>query len=124
MATMRARVELRGSLTHQAPASAGGRLMKRGSPVIMTDPAQIQYYRSQGGFSVSMLEAKKPAPAPAAPSEPAGGEGSEGGHTEAELKKMKKAQLVEIAEGLGLETDGATVAELIDGILEAQAGEG
>jgi len=122
MANIRARVELRGSLTHQAPASAGARLMKKGSPVIMTNPAHVQYYRSQAGFAVTLLEQK--APKPAAAKESAGGddEGGDGdGYTEAQLKKMKKAELVEIADSMDLETDGANVAELIDGILEAQA---
>lgn len=123
MANLRARVELRGSLTHQAPATAGGRLMKKGTPVIMTDPSHIQYYRSQAGFSVSMLEQKKaakPAAPPAGDSGGASGGGGEEGYTEADLKKMKKAELVEIADSMDLETDGATVPELIDGILEAQ----
>lgn len=69
MATLRARVELRDSLTHFAPPRAGGRTMERGKPVIMTDPAQIQYYSTQAGFLVTMLEDKKAA-APALPPPP------------------------------------------------------
>lgn len=120
----RARIELRGALTHQAPAGAGGRLLKKGSPVIVTNPSHIDYYKSQSGFAVTLLKDKakvaaKPAPEPET-SDDGEGEG-DSGYSEAALKKMKKPQLQEIAADLELETEGATVAELIDGILEAQA---
>lgn len=118
MATMRARVELKGSLTHRAPAGKGGRTMKKGSPVIITEPAHIQYYKSQADFSVTVLDAMKSAAKPAD-----GDNEGDGLPTQADLKKKKKAELQDIADGLGLETDGASVAELIDGILEEQSAE-
>lgn len=41
------------------------------------------------------------------------------GNTDSDLGSMKKAQLVEIAEGLGIETYGKTKAELIGEIEDA-----
>lgn len=111
---IRARVELRGSLTHDH----GGRVFKKGSPQILTNAAEIKYYQGQAGFSVTMLEgAKAKAPAPVVDDD-TGGE-SDNDYSEADLRKMKKAELVEIAEELELDTEG-TVNELIDRILEAQ----
>lgn len=120
----RARVELRGSLTHEASAAGGGRKMKKGSPVVLTNPAHIQYYRDQAGFAVTFLADKKKAKPVA--TEPDGGDGEPGGggavlHTEAELKKMRKSELVVVADALGMEEpDEHTVAELVSGILDAQ----
>jgi len=51
MAT-RARVELRGSLTHEHE----GRRFKRGSPQILTTVSEIMYYQSQSGFVVTILD--------------------------------------------------------------------
>lgn len=92
--------------------------MKKGSPVILSNASHVQYYREQAGFAVTMLEAKaKAAPSAEAPKE---AESDGGTYTVAELKKLKKAQLAEIAESMDLEFDGASVADLIEGILEAQ----
>ena len=49
---MRARVELRGALTHRR----GGVTFKKGQAQTITDPAAVAYYKSTGGFSVTMLE--------------------------------------------------------------------
>jgi len=115
---LRARVELRGSLTHDH----GGRVFKKGSPQILTNPAEIKYYQGQAGFAVTVLEGDK-AKAKAAAT-PAATDVDEDGddlveYSEADLRKMKKAELVEIAEELELDTEG-TVNELIDRILETQ----
>lgn len=62
----RARIELRGALSH----ARGGRTFKKGAPQIVTNAGEIAYYRSVGGFSVTMLEDDPPprvkAPPPAA----------------------------------------------------------
>jgi hypothetical protein len=42
-------------------------------------------------------------------------------HTESDLEKMRKGEVVEVAESMGLDTDG-TKSELIAAILEAQDG--
>jgi hypothetical protein len=110
---IRARVELRGSLTHDQ----GGRVFKKGSPQILSNAAEIKYYQGQAGFSVTMLDTKAKAPAPVVDDDDTGE--SDNDYEEADLRKMKKADLVEICEELELDTEG-TVNELIDRILEAQ----
>lgn len=71
MANTRAKVELMGSETH----TGRGRTIERGKPVILTNPSDIRYYQSQGGFTVTVLEdaAAKPAgkPAKGKPAKPA-----------------------------------------------------
>jgi len=114
---LRARVELRGCLTHQS----GGRLFKNGSPQILTNPSEIKYYQGQAGFTVTMLsteKAKAPEPATVETDDGDGGE-SDNDYTEADLRKMKKAELVDVAAELGLDAEG-TVNELVERILEAQ----
>lgn len=112
---MRARVELRGSLTHQGK----GRFFKKGSPQILTNAAEVLYYQQQSGFAVTMLsEQSKTATKVVAPEPDDSGEG-DNDFNEAELRKMKKADLQEVAEELGLDTEG-TVNELIERIMDAQ----
>lgn len=115
MAT-RARVELRGSLTHQGR----GRAFKKGSPQILTNSADIVYYQQQAGFAVTMLSDKSKAATKVVAPEPDddSGEG-DNDFNESELRKMKKADLQEVAEELGLDIDG-TVNELIERIMDAQ----
>jgi len=115
MAFARARVELKGSLSH----SGGPRFFKKGLPQILTIPSHIEYYQAVGGFSVTMLgNAKaKAAPPPPVPVE----EPSEDGLMEAELKKMKVAELHEVAKEMGLEIEpDAKKLALIKAILAAQ----
>jgi len=57
----RARVELRGALTH----TRGHRTFTKGAPQVLTDDAELAYYKAQSQFSVTMLEEPKPAPAAA-----------------------------------------------------------
>ena len=61
MATMRARIELRGALTHEGR----GRKSVRGKPFYSTNASEIAYYRSCGEFIVTVLstdEAVRPKP--------------------------------------------------------------
>lgn len=119
MATQ-ARIDLRGSLSHTAPASAGGRTLKRGSPVVITDPAHIQYYRNQGGISVTYLSKAKAKVQPEAePEQPE--DLTPKKHSEADLNKMNKGQLFQVATLLGLDLDKtASNADIRTAILEAQ----
>lgn len=53
---VRARVELRGALSH----TRGGVVFKKGQPQTITDPGAIAYYKATSGFSVTMLEEEAP----------------------------------------------------------------
>lgn len=57
--------------------------------------------------------------------EPAAPAGGEGGEKTDQLDDMKKAELVDLAVGMGIETDGKTKAQLIEAIEaeKAKAGE-
>lgn len=117
---MRARVELRGSLTH----TAGARKFKKGSPQILTNPSEIAYYRAQGGFSVTMMatEKAKAKGKPVPPPEETGG--AEDGHTQASLNAMTKAELAGLAADefeLMLDPEDMKKADMVDAILQAQA---
>jgi hypothetical protein len=117
MATMRARVELRGSLSH----TGMGRTFKKGSPQIITNPAEIEYYKSLGGFTVTVLPDVKVKGKPTAPPPPDGDDDGESAYTEAELNGMTKAQLTEVAEEYELELDDAMKkADMVAAILSAQ----
>jgi hypothetical protein len=50
--TIKARVELIGSFTH----NSHWRKFRKGSPQILTNPAEIQYYQNQYGFDVVLLD--------------------------------------------------------------------
>lgn len=122
MANVRARVELVGCLSH----GSRGRTFERGRPQILTNPAEIAYYKSQAEYRVTMLQAPAEA-APAAkaskakpkkqpPQESTGedgdgeddegddGDGGEGEESEGEavytktmLEQQNKAALAELA---------------------------
>jgi hypothetical protein len=53
--TIKARVELIGSFTH----NSHWRKFRKGSPQILTNPAEIQYYQNQYGFDVVLLDHEK-----------------------------------------------------------------
>lgn len=147
MANMRARVELRGCLTH----SARGRTVKRGEPFYTTNAADIRYYQAQADYAVTILEApkrkgpaprpKKPAAAPPPPppededdeDEPESEADDEGeeesddledtSYTKSDLEKMNKASLAELAEsdfGLELDPDKLSKPKMVAAILKAQ----
>lgn len=135
---MRARVELKGCLTHDA----GGRHFAKGQPQILTNPAEIKYYQGQAEFSVTMLDvakSKKKAIESEREAERKSqvegddvdddndddvedddddDDGEDGeGYTREDLKGYKKNDLKEIAAELGLDV-GGTVKELIDRIVD------
>jgi len=142
MANMRARVELRGCLTH----TARGRTVERGRPFYTTNPADIAYYKSCGEYAVTILESEPAKPAKAKPARPAapppppddeGGEGEDGGdedegesedltdahYTKADLEKMTKPDLATLADedfGLKLNPDNMNKPKMIGVILKAQ----
>jgi len=109
----RARVELKGCLTFQGK----GRTFKKGSPQILTNPADIMYYQQQAVFVVTMLSEKSKVVVET--KQPVDNIKDDNDFNESELRKMKKADLQEVAEELGLDTEG-TVNELIERILDAQ----
>lgn len=120
---MRARVELRGALTHIGQ----GRKFKKGSPQILTNPAEIAYYKQQGGFSVTMMAAEKTkakATEPTKPADDGGGDGgAEASYTEQVLQGKTKAELSELAaETWELELDPDTMKkdDMVVAMLKAQ----
>lgn len=141
MANVRARIELRGSVSHQSKF----RTCQRGKPWYSTNAAEIRYYKATGGFSVTML-APEPRPKPvAAPRpEPTGvveddgdgldeedddeGEEDESGPadstlTQAQLLAQNKTALAELALAtfnLELDTDKLSKAKMIAAIMKAQ----
>jgi hypothetical protein len=52
--TIKARVELIGSFTH----NSHWRKFRKGSPQILTNPSEIQYYQNQYGFDVVLLDSE------------------------------------------------------------------
>lgn len=104
-----ARVTLNGCLSFTAK---DGRKWKRGQSETISKPSELSYYRTAPEFSVVVLEKEK---APAAPPAPSGPKL----YSEAELSKMKKADLQAIAQERGLPDEGR-VPDLIELILEAQ----
>jgi cell division ATPase FtsA len=138
--TIRARVELIESFTHNSK----WRKFRRGSPQIITNPAEIQYYKNQPGFSVVLLdsEAKEKVVIKKVKSksksqqdeiekqeeyreeeeeeeyddEEEGEE--ETGYTEGMLKDFKKSQLRSLAADLELDIEG-TKKELMARIINA-----
>ncbi len=109
--SLRARVTLTGSVSHNWK----GRTFRRAEPQIISNASDIKYYQSQAGFDVMLIEGKAKAAIPDVESRPSGAND----FNEAELKKMKKAELIDIADALGVDSDG-TVGELISAILENQ----
>ena len=112
---IRARVELKGSLTH----NGNGRAFTKGSPQILTNPADIRYYEQQAGFSVTILDAPKTKIVDEKENETDEAPPSDNDYNRQELGKMKKPELIEVCEELGLDADG-TVAELVSRILDSQ----
>lgn len=99
-----------------------GRNWKKGDQHIITDGADILYYRQQPEFTVTMLQAPKPKPPPEPVADDEGDD--EGPLTEADFKKMSKAALIEHAadeHDLALD-DSMKKPEMIQHILDAQAG--
>ncbi len=119
MATMKARVELRGAMSHLA----GGRKFLKGKPQILTNPSEIAYYKAQGGFSVTMMATEK-TKAKAKPVDTGDdGDGDGDKHTEASLNSNTKAELQELAAEefeLELDSDDMKKADMVTAILEAQ----
>lgn len=143
MANLKARVELRGCLTH----SARGRTCKRGQPFYTTNAADIAYYKAQGEYSVTMLaappapkaKAAKPKPPPPPPpddddddddeedgeegEEPEGEDEEPASHTKSDLERMNKEALAELAEtsfSLDLDPDKLSKPKMVAAILKAQ----
>lgn len=100
----------------------------------LTNEKQIAYYKGQPEFVVTMLQEPKPK-RPAAPPAPTGNEGTGGDDgggegtdnppelTEAKLKRMSNAELVDLAAErfeLALDEDEMKKADLVAAILEAQ----
>jgi hypothetical protein len=133
--TIRARVELIGSFTH----SSKWRTFRKGNPRILTNPAEIQYYKNQPSFNVVLLDSKtkekvvkevikKAKLEPPQDEEEVGGyeeeeeyeeeDDEESGYTEGMLKDFKKSQLRALANDLELDIEG-TKKELIARIIEA-----
>jgi hypothetical protein len=134
--TIRARVELIGSFTH----SSKWRTFRKGNPQILTNPAEIQYYKNQPSFNVVLLDSKtkekvvkevikkvKLEPPQDEVEEAEGYEeeeeyeeddDEESGYTEGMLKDFKKSQLRALANDLELDIEG-TKKELIARIIEA-----
>lgn len=117
MATLRARVELRESLTH----THAGRTFVKGKPQILTNSADVKYYQETGGFSVTILEEPKEkvaVPAKPAVVEPAGPVV----HSKSQLMKLNKEKLATLAaDQFGLALDaGLSQKEMVDQILKAQ----
>ena len=148
MANVRARIELRGCLTH----TYRGRTVERGQPFYTTNPADIAYFKAQSEFAVTILADKKPArkPAPKPPKKetppPATtsqedseeGESEEGGedgsdeesedlsaasYTKSDLEKMNKADLAKLAEDdfkLKLDINNLSKPKMVAAILKTQ----
>lgn len=96
----KARVELIGSLTH----TAKNRTFKKGEPQILTDGAEIEYYKGQPEFGVTELREVKPKAAAAPPPPPEEDDEEEVEdapvkHTAESLSKMSKADLITEASG-------------------------
>jgi hypothetical protein len=106
-----ARVTLNGCLTFNAK---GGRKWKRGQTETISKASELSYYRSCSEFSVSVVEKEKAAAAPAAPAGPKV-------YSEAELSKLRKADLQALATKRELDASGS-IADLIEVILAAQEG--
>jgi len=126
-------VRLTGSETH----SRGGRSFKKGYPQTLTDKAEIEYYRTTGGFNVQYVDGKPgvapPVAAPTAPPVEVDNDGIEDDDdvdddeveieilTKAQLKDMKKEQLMLAGEErLVLFTGKEKKDDMIVQILEAQ----
>jgi cell division ATPase FtsA len=136
--TIRARVELIESFTHDSR----WRKFRRGSPQIITNPAEIQYYKNQPGFSVVLLDpetkekvvkevikkVKSKSQQDEVEKEEEGydeeeydeeeEDEEEAGYTEGMLKDFKKSQLRSLANDLELDIEG-TKKELIARIIDA-----
>jgi hypothetical protein len=135
--TIRARVELIGSFTH----SSKWRTFRKGNPQILTNPAEIQYYKNQPSFNVVLLDSKtkekvvkeviKKTKLEPPQDEVEEGEGyeeeeeyeeeeddEESGYTEGMLKDFKKSQLRALANDLELDIEG-TKKELMARIIDA-----
>lgn len=130
-------VKARIQLSQRGPISftGRGRTIKRGDSFITTNAADIRYFQQVGGFSVSVLEGKMPKSAPSideddddegATSEevkdtPAADEPVTAAYTHADLSKMSKASLVELASGEGVKVDSSmSKSAMITAILESQ----
>jgi len=133
----------RAPLTH---VGYRGRALKKGDSFTSTDPEEARYYQAQPGFSVTVQKGKltggKPAKvrAPEPPDvddEESDDEDDEeeredevdGAYEKADLKKMSKGDLITLIDDdadLPLSSDDlpkkAGKTEIIDAILEAQAG--
>jgi len=98
-----------------------GNQWKQGDIRVITDEGDIRYYQAQSEFTVTIMQAVKPKPAPAA-SKPEDDDPPETTYSEAELKKQSKTALVELAaEDFDLDLDGdLKKGEMIGAILEAQ----
>lgn len=132
---VRAKVQLdsRGPVTFHGR----GRKLARGESIIVTNQADIRYFQTQGGFSVTILEGtmpKAPPPEPEAdeddededlePDEDLDPEGpAEPTYTRGDLNKQTKSQLVGLGAELSVElTMDMSKSAMVNAILEAQGG--
>lgn len=69
----RARIELRGSLSH----TVRGRVFKKGQPQIITNPDDILYFQQTDGFVVTLMNAAEKVKAPGTETQPADDESVE-----------------------------------------------
>jgi hypothetical protein len=118
----RAKVVLRGSKSYQTP---GGVNWERGKPKTITNPGEIDYYISNPEFTVTKLAEPKKKASDLLETTDSSGTPDETGDqpevlTESYLNSINKADVVKIAEEMGLHGNG-TKAELVAAILEAQS---
>lgn len=107
-----ARITLRGSLSH----THKGRTFVRGIPQIVTDPAEIGYYKGQAGFAVKMLKEKK-----STKTKKASAVKKVKKYEKSELQTMNKKQLIKAAGKRGLLLTGEeTKKDLLEAILQDQ----
>ena len=119
----KARVQLRHCESHTG--MTGSAWIKNQSRVL-TNASQIDYYKSQTEFVVTMLEEPKSKPKQAKPATSSGeGDDNAGGDglSKAKLMRMSNAELVDFAAEkyqLALDEDEMKKSDLVAAILEAQ----
>ncbi len=116
----KAKIKLQGAASY---SDRSGNHWKKGDQRIVTDEGDIQYYKNQPEFTVTMLQEVKPAAAAKSAPESKTSSGPVV-HTAADLKKLSKTALQEIGLDLDLDLvpDELKQKEMITAILDAQEG--
>jgi hypothetical protein len=123
-------VKARVQLTGPATWSGRGHHFRRGESKILTQPADILFFKHAGGFSVTMLEGATPRPPPPPDSTPEleveeSDDVDVSGYTRADLDLQTKASLIQLAnQDLGISLDmSMKKSDMVDAILAATPSE-